>query len=169
MKNPTYHRSHYPVPPPAPTPTAAQLCSTNRHLRKLQRAEEPCTELAELRAQGYLLIFTDGSSDDEPGVGRIAGYGISTESGIRVTNYVPVHLCQPNNATELYAAVRALQIVSNTRIAICIDSEYVLLGAQGAAKRWQYRGWRGSSGKVACVDLSQTLLQELSNPDKEIL
>ena len=30
-------------------------------------------------------------------------------------------------------------------------------------------GQRGSSSKVACVDVWQTLLQELSNPDKEIL
>ena len=82
---------------------------------------------------------------------------------------MPLHLRQTNNAAELYTAVQALQIISNTRIAICTDSEYVLLGAQGAAERWQCRGCRGSSGKVACVDLWQTLLQELSNPDREIL
>ena len=36
-------------------------------------------------------------------------------------------------------------------------------------KGWQCQGWRGSSGKVACVDLWQTIVQELSNPDREIL
>ena len=82
---------------------------------------------------------------------------------------MPLHLSQTNNAAELYAAVLALQIVPNTKITICTYSEYVLLGAQGAAKRWQCRGWRGSSGKVSCVDLWQTLLPELSNPDREIL
>ena len=29
--------------------------------------------------------------------------------------------------------------------------------------------WRGSSGKVACIDLWQSLLQQLSNPNREIL
>ena len=103
-------------------------------------------------AENFLSPAT-AQSPPRPLPARIAGYGIATESGIRVTNYVPLHLRQTNNAVELYAAVRALQIVSNTRIAICTDSEYVLLGAQGAAKRWQCRGERGSSGKVACVDL----------------
>ena len=150
--------------PPAPPPTAAQLRFTNRHLRKLQRAEELYTELAELRAQVYLLIFTDRSSEDDPGVRCIPGYGIATESGIRVTNYMPLHLRQTNNAPELYAAVRALQNVCNTRIAICTDSEYVLLGAHGAAKRWQCRLWRGSSGKMAYVRLWQTSSRNYPTP-----
>ena len=169
LKSTTYHRSHFPVSPLHPPPTPAQLRSTNRHLAKLQRAEELYTGLVELRARGYLLIFTNGSSEDEPGVGRIAGYGIATESGVQVTSYMPLQLRQTNNAAGVYAAIRALQIVPNTKIAICTNSEYVLLGAQGAAKRWQCQGWRGSSGKVSCVELWQTLLQELSNPDREIL
>ena len=125
--------------PLAPPPHGGAI-TLHQPPSKLQRAEELYTELAELRTQGYLLIFTDGSSEDEPGVGRIAGYSIATESGIRVTNYVPVHLRQTNNAAELYAAVQALRIVPNTKIAICTDCEYVLLGAQGAAQRWQCRG-----------------------------
>ena len=99
-----------------------------------KRAEELYTELAELRAQGYLFIFTNGSSEDEPRVGRIAGYSIATESGVRVTNYMPLHLCQTNNAEELYAAVRALQFLPNTKFAICTNSDYVLHGAKGGQK-----------------------------------
>ena len=79
------------------------------------------------------------------------------------------HCISAKPIMRLYAVVRALQIVTNTKIAICTDCEYVLLGAQGVAKRWQCRGWRGSSAKVACVDLWPTLKQELSNPDREIL
>ena len=48
--------------PPAPPPMAAQQKAANGRLHKLQRAEELETELAELRKQDSLLIFTDGSS-----------------------------------------------------------------------------------------------------------
>ena len=40
---------------------------------------------------------------------------------------VPVTLRQTNNSAELLAAIRALQIVTFGKIAICTDSEYVFL------------------------------------------
>ena len=66
-----------------PAPHHLPLRSMNRQLRKLQRAEELETELAELCKKGYLLVFTDGSSEGEPRVGRIA-------SGTRVSNFFQV-------------------------------------------------------------------------------
>ena len=74
-------------------------------------------------------MYTDGSSNDEPGVDRIAGYGIATESGIRISQFVPTHLQQTNNFAELYAAVLSLKIVPDIRIAICTDSSCAILGA----------------------------------------
>ena len=155
--------------PPAPPPTAAQRQAANRKLRKLQRAEELESELHDLRKQGYLLVLIDGSSDDEPGVGCIARYGIATEGGHRIDNHMPVHLRQTNNAAELYAALPALKIFPNEHIALCIDSAYVILGAQGATQRWKSRGWRGSSGRVACIELWEELLQDISQRNREIL
>ena len=80
-----------------------------------------------------------------------------------------VHLRQTNNAPELYAALQALKIFPNQRIALCTDSAYVILGAHGAAHRWKSRHWQGSSGCVACIELWEELLQEISQPNREIL
>ena len=51
------------------------------------------------------------------------------------------------------AALRVLQLFTSGDIAICTDSEYVILGAVGAARRWRLRGWKGSSGPVSNVSL----------------
>ena len=78
--------------PPPPPPTVAQRKATNRKCCKLQRAEELESELHDLREQGYLLVFSDGSLHDEPGEGRIATYGIATESGHRIAK---LNACAP--------------------------------------------------------------------------
>ena len=96
------------------------------------------------------------------GVGRVAGYGIYAHPDISISAYVPVHFRQTNNTAELLAVVRALQILSFGKVAICTDSEYVFLGATGAARRWKLRGWTGSSGPVSNVPLWELLLDTLS-------
>ena len=115
-----------------------------------------------LSADGYTLVFTDGSSAETEGVGRVAGYGIYAHPDISISAYVPVHFRQTNNTAELLAVVRALQILSFGKVAICTDSEYVFLGATGAARRWKLRGWTGSSGPVSNVPLWELLLDTLS-------
>ena len=49
------------------------------------------------------------------------------------------------------------------------DSEYVRKGAQGAALRWQARGWVGSAGPVSNVQLRKELLQHLDSTFQDIL
>ena len=97
----------------------------------------------------------------EDPVGRLAGYGIFSEHQIAIAAYVPDHLRQTNNTAELFAALRALQIFISGEIAICTDSQHVMLGADGAARRWKLRGWVGSSGLVPNVPLWEQLLTEL--------
>ena len=111
---------------------------------------------------GYTLVFTDGSSAETEGVGRVPGYGIYAHPDISISAYVPVHLRQTNNTAGLLAVIRALQIFTFGEIAICTDSEYVFLGATGAARRWKLRGWTGSSGPVSNVPLWELLLDTLS-------
>jgi ribonuclease HI len=133
-----------------------------RRLRKQQRAAELEGIFDTLSADGYTLVFTDGSSAETEGVGPVAGYGIYAHPDISISAYVPVHFRQTNNTAELMAVVRALQILSFGKVAICTDSEYIFLGATGAARRWKLRGWTGSSGPVSNVPLWELLQDTLS-------
>ena len=78
---------------------------------------------------------------------------------------MPDEYRQTNNSAELLAVIRALRIFSTGVIAICTDSQYLVLGATGAARRWRVRGWIGSSGPVSNVPVWEQLLAALDgNP-----
>ena len=62
------------------------------------------TILQETAANGFMLIFTDGSSEKFEGVGRLGGYGFYSEQGLSLSSYMPVDMKQTNNAAELMAA-----------------------------------------------------------------
>ena len=104
----------------------------------------------------------------EAGIGRLAGYGIYSENFVTVAAHMPSHYRQTNNAAELMAALRALQLFQQGEIAICSDSQYVVAGATGAARRWQLRGWQGSSGPVSNATLWALLLNELNRPGRTV-
>ena len=153
---------HLQITPPTPPPNTRQQKETARRLRKQQRVAELEGVFDSVTTDGYTLVFTDGSSAETEGLGRVAGYGIYVHPHISISAYVPVHLRQTNNTAELPAVIRALQIFTFRKFAICTDSEYVFLGAIGAARRWKLRGWTGSSGPVSDVPLWELLLDALS-------
>ena len=101
-----------------------------------------------LRLDGYTLVFPDGSSTEMDGVGRMAGYGIYAHPDISIVAYVLVNFPRTNNATELLVTIRALQIFTCGKIAFGTDSEYIILGATGAAHMWV-----GSKGPVSNAPL----------------
>ena len=158
-------RAQYPLPH-GPMPESAK--AQQQLERKHERALELETLLAQLLGEGYQLVFTDGSSKEVAGIGRVAGYGIFSSGCLSISAYVPVHLRQTNNTAELFATVRALQLLPPGRYAFCSDSSYVILGASGVAKRWKIRGWKGSCGPVANVAIWEELLHELDQPGKTI-
>ena len=53
---------------------------------------------------------------------------------------------QTDNAVELVAVIATLRHFETMECKICVvtDSEYVVLGAGGAARKWQQNGWVGS-------------------------
>ena len=67
----------------------------------------------------------------EKGVGRLAGYGIFPADTVAIAAHMPLNYRQTTNAAELMAAPRALQIFQTGEIAICTDSQYVILVCQG--------------------------------------
>ena len=121
--------------------------------------------LQDLSDSAIPLVYTDGSSVVEGHAGRLAGYGIFCEKQTSIAAFVPDEYRQTNNSAELLAVIRALRIFSTGDIAICTDSQYVVLGATGAARRWRLRGWIGSCGPVSNVPLWEQLLAALDeNP-----
>ena len=69
------------------------------------RALELETLLPRLLEEGHQLVFTDSSSKEVAGIGRVAGYGIFSSECLSIFAYVPVHLRQANNTAELFAPV----------------------------------------------------------------
>ena len=85
--------------------------------------------------RGIPLVYTDGSSAIKGKSGRLAGYGIYCEGHAAIAAHVLSEYRQTNNTAELLAVIRALRIFAEGNIAICTDSQYVILGAAGAARR----------------------------------
>ena len=52
-------------------------------------------------------------------------------------------------------------------VAICSNSEYVVLRAKSAAKRWKPKGWVGSCGLVSNVPIWELFLAELKREGHE--
>ena len=115
------------------------------------------------------MIYTDGSSEHFPTVGWVGGCGVYSGAGVEVSDFVPLHMKQTINSAELPAALVAVQRHANhPKIALCADSEFVLLGVKGAARRWKINSWRGSSGPVSNVPLWEEILQFLDDTFQKI-
>ena len=154
--------------PATPPPTRSDRRRQAKHDRKIAEASTVVGTIESLEDRGFTIVCTDGSSKKVKGVGWVGGHGIFVDSGTTLIAYLPSGSRQTNDAAELPAVVKALQLLLRGKIAICTDSDYVFLGATGAARRWKARGWVGSSGPVSNVSLWEILLCELDGPDREI-
>ena len=108
-----------PLQPPTPPPSKQAQKAAQRKKRKEARALELETILLETTAKGFILVFTDGSSEKFEGVGRLGGYGVYSDQGVALSSHMPLEMKQTNNAAELMAALRALQMHPVGKIAIC--------------------------------------------------
>ena len=118
---------------------------------------------------GFQLVFANASSEKIEGISKLGGYGVYSENCISLSEPMPLNMKQTNNAAELMAALRTLQLHPFGKLAICSDSEYVLLGAKGAAKRWKIKGWVGSCGLVSNIPIWELFLAELEREGRKIL
>ena len=156
--------------PPTPPPTKARLRAKRRLERKMRSLHKLIAHLDSIEDQGYILVFTDGSSERFEGLGYVGGYGVFSNLPVSLSAPVPIHMKQTINTAEFPAAMQALRLHANEpKVAICTDSEYVLKGAQGAARRWQARGWVGSAGPVSNIPLWKELLQHLDSTFQDML
>ena len=61
-------------------------------MRKQKKAVELEGTFAALRCKGYAVVYTDGSSTELEGVGRVEGYKIYAHPDVSIATYVPVSL-----------------------------------------------------------------------------
>ncbi len=103
----------------------------------------------------HVKIYTDGACEPNPGPGGWAAlllYGAHE----KVLSGSDAHTT--NNRMELTAAVQALDALTQpTRVDLYTDSEYLRRGITEWLPEWRRRGWKRKGGKLANIDLWQTL------------
>src|SRR3989338_5329043 len=103
-----------------------------------------------------IVIYTDGASSGNPGPG---GWGAIIIYDDKVVELGGGETHTTNNRMELTAAIKALEFISEKKIIIYADSEYVTKGMTEWIKRWQKKSWRTAGRKpVLNQDLWQKLL-----------
>jgi ribonuclease HI len=103
----------------------------------------------------YVIIYTDGACDPNPGPGgwaAILQYGRKEKV---LTGYEPD---TTNNRMELTAAIQALRALNKPcRVDFYTDSEYLKRGITEWLPNWRKRNWKRKAGTLANLDLWQEL------------
>ena len=127
--------------------------------KKMSCKHELAIEVKELicgrEGEGYTMVYTDGSAEQVSGVGWIGGWGCHSVDGWEKSSYLPPHLNQTINRTELQAVIETVLHHHDyqSKLAICTDSAYVFGGVEQTALRWRAAGWVTAQGPVTIVDL----------------
>ncbi len=98
---------------------------------------------------GKLLVYTDGSSLNNPGPG---GWAVVILESDGPNELFGAFRKTTNNRMELLACIKALEAVKENGLEALLhtDSSYVVNGIEkGWAKSWRKRGWRKSDGNEA--------------------
>ena len=112
-----------------------------------------------------IIVHTDGSSRGNPGPG---GWGAVIEKGDMVIELGGSEPHTTNNRMELTACIRALEFISEPKVIIYTDSEYVMKGITEWIHNWQKKGWKTAGRKpVLNQDLWQKLLKLTAGKDIE--
>jgi ribonuclease HI len=101
-----------------------------------------------------LVIYTDGACSGNPGPG---GWGAIVADGESVVELGGGEAHTTNNRMELKAVIEALKMGEGPVI-LCVDSTYVMEGAQKWMAGWKRKGWKTSIGEPV---LNRDLWEEL--------
>ncbi|RMC09600.1 hypothetical protein DUI87_13386 [Hirundo rustica rustica] len=111
-------------------------------------------------------LFVDGSSRVINGK-RVSGYAIVAGEGLAVIESGPLSGSWSAQACELYAVLRALQLLKDKSGTIYTDSKYAYGIIHTFGKIWEERGLINSQGKnLVHQDLIRKLLKALRGPRK---
>jgi len=105
---------------------------------------------------GKVIIYSDGGSDPNPGIG---GWAAVLRSGKHEKVLTGNNPDTTNNRMELMAAIAALGVLKKpSSIEFHTDSEYLRKGISEWIEGWAERGWKTKGGKpISNVDLWQRL------------
>jgi ribonuclease HI len=107
----------------------------------------------------HVTIYTDGACDPNPGPGGWAALLLYSKREKILTGS---ELETTNNRMELTAAIEALKTLKYPcQIDFYTDSQYLRRGITEWIPNWRARNWRRKGGKLANVDLWQTLDQAI--------
>ena len=106
-----------------------------------------------------IIIYTDGGCRGNPGIG---GWGVWLRYGKYEKKLSGAEKYTTNNRMELMAAIKALEAIKSSDIAIDLftDSKYVMDGITQWSVKWKKNGWKkskNSKSHVKNVDLWQKL------------
>ena len=127
------------------------------------RAEGPSA----LLHAGKVLIYTDGSTLDNPGPG---GYGVVLRYGENRRELSGGYRWTTNNRMELLACIEGLKALTRRcSVVLFSDSKYVVNGmTEGWVERWQASGWKLNNGQdVKNADLWQQLVEACQGHEVE--
>ncbi|RVT91688.1 ribonuclease HI [Rhodovarius crocodyli] len=107
---------------------------------------------------GPISVWIGGACQPNPGCGAWAA--VTRDPDGDVTELSGHHIQTTNNRMELYAAIRALEALSQlSDVTVHSDSEYVSTGARLWLRKWKACRWRNAKGKAV---LNRDLWQRLS-------
>jgi len=102
-----------------------------------------------------VTIYTDGACDPNPGPGGWAAILIYHN---RENSLTGSDSQTTNNRMELTAAIEALKALKHpSQIEFFTDSQYLKSGITEWIPNWRARNWRRKGGKLANVELWQSL------------
>ncbi len=104
-----------------------------------------------------IIIYTDGGCRGNPGIG---GWGVWLRYSDHDKKLQGAEYDTTNNRMELIAAIRALEAIKSSNIAIDLftDSKYVMIGISEWIKNWKAKSWKTANKKpVKNIDLWQRL------------
>jgi len=105
--------------------------------------------------QPHVIIYTDGGSDPNPGLG---GWAALLRFGAHEKELTGAERDTTNNRMELTAAIEALRALKQPcRVDLYTDSQYLRQGITEWLPAWRARGWRRKGGALKNKDLWQAL------------
>lgn len=144
--------------------------ATKRTTAKRQSEEVESTTAEIPSTNKTITIWTDGACPSNGQAGAKAGVGVffGDDSELNVSEPLPEDLSpMTNQRAELYAAVRALDVVLEKlcdnfdSVQIYTDSAYVIGWVNSWWKSWEANGWRKLGKAPANLDLIKLLLSNI--------
>jgi len=104
-----------------------------------------------------VTIYTDGACDPNPGAGGWAAILLFHKTKKEIKGF---ERQTTNNRMELMAAIQALKILEVAhKVKLYTDSKYLQMGIEEWMPNWVKRGWKRKGGKLANIELWQSLQQ----------